>query len=148
MTRHEPSSNSLAYRILGGGISTEISFRLPGIRIEHIKAGRYTVVGLTAVTPIDDTRTELHQVFYWTAPWLSALKPLLRPIARTFLNQDRDIVVKQQEGLKHKPNLMLINDADMPAKWYYRLKREWLSARQENRAFENPVRDATLRWRS
>jgi phenylpropionate dioxygenase-like ring-hydroxylating dioxygenase large terminal subunit len=148
MTRHEPSSNSLAYRILGGGISTEISFRLPGVRIEHIKAGRYTLVGLTAVTPIDETRSELHHVIYWTVPWLTALKPLLRPFARAFLNQDREIVVKQQEGLKHKPALMLINDSDMPAKWYYRLKREWLSARQENRAFENPVRDAVLKWRS
>mgnify|MGYP001584171832 CR=1 FL=1 len=149
MVRHPPSRNSALYRILGGGLSTEIAFRLPGVRIEHIQAGRYTLVGLTTVTPIDETQTELHHLIYWTAPWLTPMRALLRPVARTFLNQDRDIVIKQQDGLRHAPALMLINDADVPAKWYYRLRREWASSRAERRTFVNPVPAETLlRWRS
>ncbi|HET9159979.1 MAG TPA: aromatic ring-hydroxylating dioxygenase subunit alpha, partial [Caulobacteraceae bacterium] len=36
MLRHEPSKNSRAYAILGGEPLTEITFRLPGLRWEHI----------------------------------------------------------------------------------------------------------------
>ncbi len=43
---------------------------------------------------------------------------------------------------------MLINDADTQARWYYRLKAEYLRARAEKRAFVNPVKDRVLRWRS
>src|SRR6202162_5995830 len=39
MTRHAPSRNSRAYRLLGGAPETEIVFRLPSMRIEHIRAG-------------------------------------------------------------------------------------------------------------
>jgi hypothetical protein len=44
--------------------------------------------------------------------------------------------------------LMLIDDADIQAKWYYRLKKEWATSRAEGRAFANPVKERTLRWRS
>ena len=149
MLRHAPSRNSRGYRLLGGGISTEITFRLPGVRIEHIEAGRHAVVGLTAVTPIDGRQTELHHAIYWTLPWLTAARPLLRPFALRFLEQDRAIVALQQEGLRYNPPLLLIDDADLPAKWYYRLKKEWLASRAEGRSFVNPVpAEAVLRWRS
>jgi phenylpropionate dioxygenase-like ring-hydroxylating dioxygenase large terminal subunit len=148
MLRHAPSSNSAAYKILGGEMTTEISFRLPGIRVEHVKAGRNALVGLTAVTPITRDRTMVHQLMYWTMPWLTALRPVLRPFVRKFLNQDREIVMKQQKGLAHQPNLLLINDADMQAKWYYRLKKAYSRSVNEGTAFENPVRETTLRWRS
>jgi hypothetical protein len=36
----------------------------------------------------------------------------------------------------------------VPAKWYYRLRKEWQAARTEQRAFVNPVPETTLRWRS
>ncbi len=52
MLRHAPSSNSKAYKLLGGAPETEISFSLPGVRIEHITAGKHEVVNLTAVTPL------------------------------------------------------------------------------------------------
>ncbi len=148
MVRHKPSSNSGGYRVLGGEISTEITFRLPSVRVEHMRAGKRQVVGLTAVTPLTATTTELHQIFYWDIPILSVLKPILGIFARQFLNQDLNVVVKQQEGLAHQPNLMLINDADVQAKWYFRLKRAWQRARDEGQAFENPVPETTLRWRS
>jgi len=148
MLRHAPSSNSAAYRILGGEMTTEITFRLPGIRVEHVEAGRNALVGLTAATPVTAENTVIHQMMYWTMPWLSALRPLLRPFVRKFLGQDRDIVVKQQRGLRHDPSLLLINDADMQAKWYYRLKKAHERSINDGSEFENPVRETTLRWRS
>ena len=143
-----PSSNSRAYRLLGGGSDTEITFRLPSVRIEEIRTGRHRVANLTALTPIDDHTTEVNHCIYWTAPWLSALKPLLRPYARAFLRQDRDIMELQQRGLRYHPVLSLIDDADTQARWYYRLKQEYRRARAEGRAFENPVEPRSLRWRS
>ncbi|MGF1626249.1 MAG: Rieske 2Fe-2S domain-containing protein [Alphaproteobacteria bacterium] len=148
MLRHAPSRNSAGYRILGGEISTEISFELPSIRIEHMEAGRNAVVGLTAVTPVSAEETELHQIFYWSNPLLTVLRPLLGVYARRFLDQDLGVVIKQQEGLAHNPSLMLIADADTQAKWYFRLKREWQTALLEGRPFRNPIEPATLRWRS
>lgn len=148
MLRHQPSSNSAAYKLLGGTPTTEIRFRLPGVRVEDIEIGRHRVCGLTAVTPVDARTTEIHHLIYWTVPWLGVLKPVLRPFARRFLAQDCEIVTKQQRGLVHGPNLMLINDADMQAKWYFRLKKAYAASRSDGTAFENPVRETTLRWRS
>jgi phenylpropionate dioxygenase-like ring-hydroxylating dioxygenase large terminal subunit len=148
MLRHRPSSNSNAYRLLGGAPETEITFQLPSVRIEHIRAGRHTLVNLTAVTPLSDSESEINHAIYWTLPWLKPLKPLLRPFVRSFLRQDRDIMVRQQQGLQHQPSLLLINDADTQAKWYHRLKQEYLRARAEQRPFVNPVKDRLLRWRS
>lgn len=148
MVRHRPSTNSRAYRLLGGAPETEIVFHLPSIRLEHIRAGRHAVCNLTAITPIDDETSEINHCIYWTAPWLSALKPLLRPYVRKFLHQDRAIMERQQQRLRWSPPLMLIDDADTQAKWYYRLKREYRRARDENRPFENPVKPRILEWRS
>src|SRR5579875_1251248 len=148
MVRHRPSRNSAAYRLLGGDISTEISFRLPGVRIEHVRSGRHVLCGLTAVTPISEAETLVSHAIYWTMPWLLPLKPFLRPFARAFLDQDRRIVALQQAGLRHEPPLMLIDDADTQAKWYYRLKKEYAAAHEQGRSFQNPVKERTLRWRS
>jgi phenylpropionate dioxygenase-like ring-hydroxylating dioxygenase large terminal subunit len=148
MSRHAPSSNSRAYRLLGGAPETEILFRLPSVRIEQIRAGRHAVASLTALTPVDDAITEVNHCIYWRAPWLSALKPLLRPYVRAFLRQDRDVMRRQHEGLRFAPVLALIDDADTQARWYYRLKEEYRRARAEGREFVNPVTARTLRWRS
>jgi phenylpropionate dioxygenase-like ring-hydroxylating dioxygenase large terminal subunit len=148
MARHRPSSNSAGYKLLGGTPTTEITFNLPGLRIEHVSAGRHTLCGLTAVTPINTHETRVNHAIYWTMPWLAPLKPLLRPFARAFLGQDRRIVERQQAGLEGDPPLMLIDDADTQAKWYYRLKREYARAVVEGTPFENPVTERTLRWRS
>jgi phenylpropionate dioxygenase-like ring-hydroxylating dioxygenase large terminal subunit len=148
MARHAPSQNSRAYRLLGGAIETEITFRLPSVRLEHINAGRHRVGNLTAITPIDGGTTEINHCIYWTSHWLSLLRPWLRPYVRAFLRQDRDIMERQQQGLRWDPPLTLIDDADTQAKWYYRLKREYRRACAEGRPFENPVEPRTLEWRS
>ncbi|WP_439814204.1 Rieske 2Fe-2S domain-containing protein [Zavarzinia sp. CC-PAN008] len=148
MARHKPSRNAAAYKLLGGDLETEIAFRLPGLRIETITAGRHRFVGLTAVTPIDMNRTQVTQVMYWTMPWLNLLKPVARWLARQFVGQDRAIVTQQQRGLAQRPALLLIDDADTQAKWYYACKREFARAAAERRPFVNPVTEQVLRWRS
>lgn len=150
MLEHTPSSNSFMYRLLGRGVTTEIVFRLPGVRTELIRARKGgAVLGLTTVTPLTESETEVTQSFYWTLPWLTPLKELLRPFVRTFLKQDHDMVMLQKEGLKYGPRLMLINDADIQAKWYFRLKDAWAKACETGEAFEHPVKEeVTLRWRS
>jgi phenylpropionate dioxygenase-like ring-hydroxylating dioxygenase large terminal subunit len=148
MLRHAPSTNANAYRLLGGKPETEIAFRLPSTRIEHIRIGTRQVASVTAVTPLNDNEAEVNHAIYWTMPWLSLVKPLLRPYVRAFLNQDRAVIALQRDGLKYNPPLLLINDADTQAKWYFRLKAESLRARAENRDFVNPVKDRVLRWRS
>ncbi|CAK0775879.1 renierapurpurin 18,18'-hydroxylase [Azospirillaceae bacterium] len=148
MRRHKPSKNSAAYKLLGGIPETEITFRLPGVRIEHIQTGRHTLVNLTAVTPINEQETEINHIMYWTLPWLTLGRPILRRFAKEFLAQDRDAVVEQKQGLKYDPSLMLIKDADVQARWYFQLKNEWARSQAEGRAFVNPVKDIVLRWRS
>lgn len=148
MRPHKPSANSKAYKILGGGISTEITFRLPGVRVEHIRAGRRNFYAFTGLTPVDDKRTVIHQVMYWDIPWLALIKPFLRWFTHFFLYQDIRAVDLQQDGLKYDPSLMLIKDADTQAKWYYALKDEWENHAREGRPFVNPVKETELRWRS
>src|SRR3546814_18906982 len=110
-----------------------------------IEIGRHRVCGLTAVTPVDATTTEIHHLIFWTIPWLSLLKPLLAPFARRFLAQDRDVVVRQQRGLAHNPTLLLINDADVQAKWYYRLKKAYARS-EERRVGKECVITCRSRW--
>ncbi|MFZ4542096.1 MAG: Rieske 2Fe-2S domain-containing protein [Rickettsiales bacterium] len=150
MVSHKPSANSRAYKILGGDRTTEIKFELPALRSEHITIGHHHIYLLTALTPIDASKTILHQFVYTSNPILNALLPLLKIFGRAFIKQDVDIVVKQQEGLSQNPGtpLMLIADADTQALWYYRLKKEALAAVIEARPFENPLKERTLRWRS
>lgn len=151
MVRHSPSSNSRAYKILGGSTqrSTEISFQLPGLRMEHITLGTKNVLLLTALTPVSATETQLHQFFYSDIGFANAILPLVRPFGKRFIGQDMDIVRKQQEGLRAEhPPLMLLGDADAQALWYYRLKKEYLASCAEARPFTNPLKERTLRWRS
>ena len=146
MKRHEPSKNSKAYRLLGGEPTTEITFRLPGTRVEHVQVGKRSFYSLTALMPISENRTQVLQMAFWNIPWLSLAKPLVKSFGHTFLGQDLLAVTKQQEGLKFDPSLMLINDADTQAKWYYSLKKEWSNHLLEKRDFKNPVPEAELSW--
>jgi len=69
-------------------------------------------------------------------------------MAKKFLRQDGDMVDLQNLGMEHQKAMMWIDDIDIQAKWYQQLKREWASARSEDRAFENPIQPRTLRWMS
>ncbi len=148
MTRHEPSK--AAYKMLGD-VTTEITFELPGVRFENIRgvvAGKTVdVVGLTTTTPIDADTTQVTQVFYWPW-WLGFIRPFFMIFGRTFLGDDRRMVELQREGLKFNPALMLIQDSDVPAMWYHRLKKAWAEATANGTPFVNPVKERTLRWKS
>jgi phenylpropionate dioxygenase-like ring-hydroxylating dioxygenase large terminal subunit len=148
MARHAPSKNSRAYKILGGAPETEITFRLPALRWEHVQVGARQVLALTCLTPVNDKRTRITQII-WSDHWaFSLLAPIIKAGARRFLQQDGDMVNLQNQGLAYDPSLIWIDDADRQAKWYQALKREWEASRREGRAFVNPVEAVTLRWRS
>ena len=70
------------------------------------------------------SNTDMIQVFYWPA-WLFFIRPFFMALGPTFIGDDRKIVELQREGLKFNPNLMLIQDSDMPAIWYSRVKKAW-----------------------
>lgn len=148
MVRHRLPPQNLVYKLLGKDVETEISYRLPGLRIEEVHGDKHTVVGLTAITPVTDGETEVYQ-FFWTTPaWVPFLRPLAQHLMTVFLDQDRRVVIQQREGLVHNPRLMLINDADTQARWWMRVKDEWKAAQAESRPFSNPLVPRTLRWKS
>lgn len=148
MSRHKPSKNARAYKILGGHIETEITFSLPGIRIESIKAGHHHIASITAITPQDEGNCLISHTIFWTLPWLSFIKPIIRIFARTFLRQDLLAVERQKEGLVTNPPLMLIKDADTQALWYFKIKKAYAKAVASNEFFINPLKKTTLKWRS
>ncbi|MFC4725291.1 aromatic ring-hydroxylating dioxygenase subunit alpha [Glycocaulis abyssi] len=147
MVPHEPV-NSKLYNIIGGSIRVSIAFRLPGLRIERIWNEKHTVLGVTALTPIDANRTIIRQIFYWDTPVLTVVRPIARLVSRPFLQQDVHIMALRQKGLAFGAKGMLIRDADQLFIWYQRIKKEILDARAQGRAFVNPVKPATLRWRT
>ena len=148
MMRHAPSSNSRAYKILGGRPQTEIVFRLPGLRWEHIRVGRRQVLALTCLTPVTQSRTRITQLIWSDHPAFVVLRPFIRAGARAFLRQDAKMVDLQNQGLRYDPSLLWVDDADSQAKWYQALKREWAAARKAGRPMVNPVPTTVLRWRS
>jgi phenylpropionate dioxygenase-like ring-hydroxylating dioxygenase large terminal subunit len=150
MTRHVPSKT--AYKLFGGAnVSTEITFELPSTRFETINGaifGRpFEICGLTVCTPLTADETQVTQVFYWPA-WMFFIWPFFMLLGGTFLGDDRRMVVLQKEGLKFDPPLMLIQDSDVPAMWYHRLKKAWAESVANGTPFVNPVQERTLRWRS
>jgi hypothetical protein len=121
---------------------------LPGYRLESIRGERGSLATLTCLTPETASRTRITQIFWWDSLVASALKPFIAMAARAFLDQDGRMVDLQNEGLRYRPALLWIEDADRQAKWYHTLKREWAASRTEGRPFRNPIEPVTLRWRS
>jgi phenylpropionate dioxygenase-like ring-hydroxylating dioxygenase large terminal subunit len=148
MLPHAPSTNSRAYALLGGAPATEITFRLPGLRWEHVRVGARQVLALTCLTPLTESATQITQILWSDHPIFSLIGPFIRLAARRFLKQDGDMVNLQNEGLKYDPGLIWVDDADRQARWYQALKREWAASAREGRPFVNPVEATTLRWTS
>jgi len=148
--RHKPASNSLAYKwLFGGEATTEISFMLPGFRWEVVETPKSRLFTLTCLTPENENSTRITQVTYWRdAPFLDLIKPILIPAGREFLDQDGRMVDLQNTGLQYSPTMLWIDDIDVQAKWYLKLKREWTKSREEGREFVNPIEPVTLRWMS
>ena len=147
MVPHAPV-NSDIYNLIGGKISVRIEFRLPGLRAEYIQNKRHTVLGLSALTPIDETSTRLFQIFYWNTPILGFIRPIAPLVAKPFLNQDVEIMRLRRENEPYGGKGMLLGDSDRQFIWYSQIKKEWEAARRERRSFQNPMAATTLRWRT
>jgi len=150
MSPHTPSSNSAPYRILkkytGEPVTTTIDFVLPNMRTEEIRSGKLWFSSRATVTPV---RRDLCRIDF-VAAW-NLLLPvwIFRMFAEKFLRQDQETMIQQAEGLKHNPRLMLIDDADRPAKWYFGLKANLLESRRTGAAMVHPMGGpVTLHWRS
>jgi len=145
MAAHTPSSNSAPYKLLrmyadADSITTTIDFVLPNRRVETILAGKYWFSSLTTVTPITRERCRIDVVAAWNLfRWLPFGAEMLQFIFAKFVKQDQETMEKQAEGLKHNPHLMLIDDADRPAKWYFQLKNEYLES-------AGPARPCIIPW--
>ena len=93
MVRHAPSRNSRAYALLGGAPETEITFRLPGLRWEHMTVGARQVLALTCLTPAErQGSTRITQIVWSDHPVFTLRRPLIRAAAQRFLRQDGDMV--------------------------------------------------------
>ncbi|MGB6902586.1 MAG: aromatic ring-hydroxylating dioxygenase subunit alpha, partial [Acidobacteriaceae bacterium] len=74
---------------------------------------------------------------------------ILRFFGNMFVRQDQVTMIQQAEGLRYDPALMLIDDADKPAKWYFALKQARLDAERTGEPMKHPMDGpVTLRWRS
>lgn len=155
MSAHTPSSNSAPYKLLrmyadADSITTTIDFVLPNLRSEIIQAGKYWFASLTTVTPITRNHCRIDVVAAWNLfRWFPFAPSLLKFVFAKFVEQDRRTMELQSEGLKHNPRLMLIDDADRPAKWYFGLKQSHLEARRSGTEMKHPLPGRVeLKWRS
>ena len=151
MSPHSPSANSAPYQLLkkmtGEAVTTTIDFVLPNMRLEEIHSGKLWFSSRATVTPVRRDLCRIDFVAAWNLFFLPV--SLFRVFGKTFLRQDQETMIKQAEGLKHDPRLMLIDDADRPAKWYFALKANWLEARRTGTTMAHPLSGpVTLRWRS
>jgi phenylpropionate dioxygenase-like ring-hydroxylating dioxygenase large terminal subunit len=150
MSPHTPSSNSAPYRMLkeitGEPVTTTIDFVLPNMRTEEIRSGKLWFSSRATVTPV---RRDLCRIDFVAAWNLFLPVSIFRMFAKKFLRQDQQTMILQAEGLKHNPRLMLIDDADRPAKWYFGLKANLLESRRTGAAMKHPMDGpVTLHWRS
>ena len=155
MSAHSPSSNSAPYKLLrmyasADAVTTTIDFVLPNLRMETIRAGKYWFSSLTTVTPITRNRCRIDVVACWNIfGWVPFGRSLLKFVFAKFVEQDCRTMEMQSEGLKHNPHMMLIDDADRPAKWYFALKAAHLEAKRSGGVMKHPMAGpVTLRWRS
>ena len=151
MSPHSPSSNSLPYQMLkkrtGEPVTTTIDFILPNRRLEEIHSGKLWFSSQTTVTPVRRDLCRIDFVAAWNLFFLPV--SIFRIFGKIFLRQDQETMIQQAEGLKHNPHLMLIDDADRPAKWYFALKSNLIESRRTGETLPHPMGGpVTLHWRS
>ena len=148
MSGHTPSSNSAPYKLMGISgeqVTTTIDFVLPNRRYETIRAGEKWFSSLTTVTPVTPQTCRIDVIAAWNVfravPFVTAIA---KYFGARFIAQDQQTMVEQARGLRFNPSLMLIDDADQPAKWYFALKQARLEGRDDH-PLSGPVE---LHWRS
>jgi phenylpropionate dioxygenase-like ring-hydroxylating dioxygenase large terminal subunit len=150
MSPHQPSANSAPYRLLakmtGETVTTTIDFVLPNLRTEIDRSGKLWFSSRATVAPVRRDLCRIDFVAAWNLPIPVAI---FRPFAKKFLRQDQLTMIQQAEGLKYNPRLILIDDADRQAKWYFALKANLLESRRTGAAMVHPMSGpVTLHWRS
>jgi phenylpropionate dioxygenase-like ring-hydroxylating dioxygenase large terminal subunit len=150
MSPHQPSANSAPYRLLakmtGEAVTTTIDFVLPNLRTEIDRSGKLWFSSRATVTPVLRDLCRVDFVAAWNLPLPVTV---FRPFAKKFLRQDQLTMIQQAEGLKYNPHLMLIDDADRQAKWYFALKASLLESRRTGAPLVHPMNGpVTLHWRS
>jgi phenylpropionate dioxygenase-like ring-hydroxylating dioxygenase large terminal subunit len=154
MSPHTPSSNSAPYKILklitGEPATTTIDFVLPNQRFEQIRAGRYWLSSRTTVTPIRHDLCRLDFCAAWNIlPWFPVVSLIINVLGPRFIRQDTEVIEKQAQGLKFENRMMLVDDADRQARWYFELKDAYLESMRTGAPMRHPVPGpVTLRWRS
>jgi phenylpropionate dioxygenase-like ring-hydroxylating dioxygenase large terminal subunit len=151
MSPHSPSSNSAPYqllkRITGESVTTTIDFVLPNLRTEIDRSGKLWFSSRATVTPVRRDLCRIDFVAAWNIPFLPAF--IFRRFGKTFLRQDQETMIQQSEGLRYNPHLMLIDDADRQARWYFALKANLIESRRTGGVMVHPMNGpVTLRWRS
>jgi phenylpropionate dioxygenase-like ring-hydroxylating dioxygenase large terminal subunit len=154
MSPHAPSSNSAPYKILkiitGEPATTTIDFVLPNRRFEQIRAGRYWLSSRTTVTPIRRDLCRLDFCAAWNIlTWFPVVSLIIHVLGPRFIRQDTEVIAKQALGLKYEDRMMLVDDADRQARWYFELKAAYLESQRSGTPMRHPVAGpVTLRWRS
>jgi phenylpropionate dioxygenase-like ring-hydroxylating dioxygenase large terminal subunit len=154
MSPHAPSSNSAPYKLLklitGEPATTTIDFVLPNQRFEQIRAGRYWLSSRTTVTPVRRDLCRLDFVAAWNIlPWFPIVSFIIHVLGPRFIRQDTEVIEKQALGLKYEDRMMLVDDADRQARWYFELKAAHLESQRTGEPMRHPVSGpVTLRWRS
>jgi nitrite reductase/ring-hydroxylating ferredoxin subunit len=152
MSAHAPSGNSAPYKLLGvygQPIETTIDFSLPNRRTEIIRCGEKWFSSLTTVTPVTASTCRIDVVAAWNVFYhVPFVTPIAKFFGAKFVRQDQVTMIQQAEGLRHNPSLMLIDDADKPAKWYFALKQARLETPagvSSKHPMDGPL---DLHWRS
>ncbi len=154
MSPHTPSANSAPYKILklitGEPATTMIDFVLPNQRFEQIRAGRYWLSSRTTVTPIRSDLCRLDFCAAWNIlTWFPIVSFIIHVFGPRFIRQDTEVIEKQALGLKYEDRMMLVDDADRQARWYFELKAAYLESKRTGAPMKHPVAGpVTLRWRS
>lgn len=154
MSAHAPSANSAPYKILklitGEPATTMIDFVLPNQRFEQIRAGRYWFSSRTTVTPVRANHCRLDFVAAWNIiPWLPIVSFIINVFGPRFIRQDTEVIKKQALGLQYEDRMMLVDDADRQARWYFELKAAHLESQRTGTPMRHPLPGpVTLRWRS
>jgi phenylpropionate dioxygenase-like ring-hydroxylating dioxygenase large terminal subunit len=154
MSPHAPSANSAPYKLLklitGEPATTTIDFVLPNQRFEQIRAGKYWLSSRTTVTPVKRDLCRLDFVAAWNIlPWFPVVAFIIHVLGPRFIRQDTEVIEKQALGLKYDDRMMLVDDADRQARWYFELKAALAESRRTGQPMRHPVAGpVTLRWRS
>ena len=121
------------------------TFVLPNRRFETIRCGEKWFSSLTTVTPVTASTCRIDVAAAWNVFYgVPGVTAMAKFFGARFVRQDQETMIEQARGLKYRPALMLIDDADKPAKWYFALKQARLSGVGEH-PLKGPVE---LRWRS